>query len=226
MSLAAHISPPPLRNGDRLSRDEFMRRWEAMPDLKWAELIDGIVYMPSPISVIHSDYQGRITGWAWSYAAATPGCICLPGGTWLMAADSAPQPDVALAIRPEYGGQSKVEGKYAAGAPEFVVEVSHTTTVRDSGTKLRLYERTGVREYLIVRPAKQNLAWHVLVDGKYRDLEPDVEGLYRSHVFPGLWLNPDHLWNCDDRALAATIQQGASTPEHGDFVAELARRKR
>jgi Uma2 family endonuclease len=225
MSMAAHISPPPLRNGDRLSRDEFMRRWEAMTDLKWAELIDGVVYMPSPISLIHGDYHVQMGAWMGFYAASTPGCAPLAAATWLMSPDSAPQPDLAMRILPEYGGQSGVEGKYAAGAPELVVEVSHTTSTRDAGIKLRLYERSGVREYVILRPAKQKVAWHVLVEGKYRELMADADSIFRSRVFPGLWLNPEQLWKCDYAGIAATIQQGSASPEHAAFVKELARRK-
>jgi len=125
-----------------------------------------------------------------------------------MSADSAPQPDLALKILPEFGGQSTLEGEYAAGAPELIVEVSHTTSTWDTGVKLRLYERNGVQEYIIVQPGKRKLSWNVLRKDKYRDLEP-VEGLFRSGVFPGLWLNPTP----------------AATPEHAAFVERLAPRE-
>ena len=141
-----------------------------------------------------------------------------------MSEASAPQPDLALIILPEHGGQSTVEGEYAAGAPELVVEVSHTTSTRDTGAKLRLYQRSGVLEYLIVRPGKQRIAWRELAEGTYRDIEAGPDGLLRSRVFPGLWLNPTQLWNGDFPGLAATIQQGAATPEHAAFVRKLSRR--
>ena len=125
MPMAAPVLLPPLRDGDHLTRDEFMRRWDAMPDLKWAELIDGVVYMPSPISMIHCDYHMRMSVWLGHYATVTPECLPLSAGTWLMSKDSAPQPDLALCILPEHGGQSGEEGAYCAGAPELIVEVSH-----------------------------------------------------------------------------------------------------
>jgi Uma2 family endonuclease len=224
--MTAPVLTPPLCDGDHLTRDEFMRRWEVMPDLNWAELISGVVYMPSPISVIHGDYHVRLTGWLWTYAAATPGCAANSASTWLMTADSAPQPDLALRILPEFGGQSTIEGKYAAGAPELIVEVSHTTSIKDTGVKLRLYERSGVREYLIVRPAKQKLIWNVLVQGKFQELAADHDSLFRSRMFPGLWLNPAQLWNNDLAGMAATVRQGAAKPEHTAFVRKLARHKR
>lgn len=225
MSTAASILPPPLREGDRMSREEFLRRWEAMPDLQRAELIDGVVHMPSPVSQHHGDFHSRINFWAGLYAAATPGCRPNAAGTWLMLDDSAPQPDVALRILPEHGGQSSIEGDYAAGAPELIVEVSHTTTARDSGIKLRLYERSGVLEYIIVQPAKKQIAWRVLVDSKYRLVETDKDGVYRSRVFPGLWLNPAALWSDDYAGLAATVQQGVATEAHRKFAHLLESRR-
>ena len=118
MSMAAPVSPPLLRDGDRLTSDEFMRRWEAMPDLKHAELIDGIVSMSSPVSRKHSDFHTPLAGWLANYAAATPGCRGGLEGTWLMDARNVVQPDLAFRILPEYGGQSREDGEYAAGAPE------------------------------------------------------------------------------------------------------------
>ena len=39
----------PLEHGDHLTREEFERRYEAMPHVRKAELIEGVVYMPSPV---------------------------------------------------------------------------------------------------------------------------------------------------------------------------------
>jgi Uma2 family endonuclease len=143
-----------------------------------------------------------------------------------MSGDSAPQPDSSLRIRPEFGGQSRIEGEYAAGAPELAVEVSHTTSSKDKGAKLRLYERSGVREYVTVRPRQPQIVWRELTDGKYREIAPDEDGCLRSRVFPGLWLDLAALWADDLNALAATVQRGVATGEHAEFVARLARSKR
>lgn len=225
MPSAARKLPPPLREGDRLTREEFMRRWEAMPDVFWAELIDGVVHVPSPVSLPHSSYHTNLGGWLWLYALATPGCAATTAGTWLMARDSAPQPHVALRILPEFGGQSRREGQYASGAPELAIEISHTTGARDSGIKRNLYERAGVREYLMVRPSAQTLTWLELVDHAYVNLEPDADGLMRSRVFPGLWLDPAALWQDAPNALRAAVEKGIQTPEHAAFVAELRERR-
>ena len=221
MSMPASVLTPPLRDGDHLTREEFMRRWEAMPDLKRAELIDGIVHMASPLSKIHGNFHTLMGFWLGSYLTATRGCSAPTDATWLMSEDSAPQPDLALCINPERGGQSRDEGKYAAGAPELIVEISHTTSARDAGIKLRLYERCGVREYVIVRPEKKQVIWRELVDGKYREIEPSADGILRSRVFPGLWLDQTALWNRDYAGLAAVVQQGMATAEHAEFLRKL-----
>ena len=126
-----------------------------------------------------------------------------------------------MRLLPEHGGKSCIEGKYPVGPPELIVEISNTTFTRDSGVKLRLYERSGVQEYVIVRPNKQQVIWHELVDGEYREIVVDKDGLLRSRVFPGLWLDPQALWNNDAPGLFATIQRGAATEEHKAFVQKV-----
>jgi hypothetical protein len=128
--MAAPVLPPPLRHGDRLTRDEFLRRWEAMPDLKRAELINGFVYIPSAVGYVQSDFHFRLSAWFGLYVIDTPGCMGGILGTWLMSEDSAPQPDLALRIQDESGGQSRIEGEYPVGAPELIGEVSQTTGAR------------------------------------------------------------------------------------------------
>ncbi len=179
------------------------------------------MYMPSPLSDIHGDFQFRLINWLACYTAATPGCKACASGTWLMSEDSAPQPDLALRIGAEYGGQSRMEGEYPAGAPELAVEISHTTSGRDKGAKLRLYERSGVREYVTIRPRQQQIIWRELVDGKYREIAAGEDGYLHSRVFPGLWLDPAALWADDLPALVAAVQRGLATPEHAEFVDRL-----
>jgi Uma2 family endonuclease len=221
MSMAAHTLPPPLRDGDHLTSDEFMRRWEAMPDLKHAELIDGIVYMASPVSLKHAAFHFPLTGWLGYYSAHTPGCSGGTDGTWLMGKHDVPQPDVALRILPENGGQSRVEGEYAAGAPELIVEVAVSSRSRDLGIKRRLYERMGVREYLIAVVGQEKFIWNELTSDGYRPLNPDPDGILRSRCFPGLWLDVAALWRHDQARLFAVLQQGLASPEHAAFVERL-----
>lgn len=58
-----HLTIPPLENGDRLNRYEFERRYDAMPNLRKAELIEGIVYMPAALRFkSHSQPHSRMSG--------------------------------------------------------------------------------------------------------------------------------------------------------------------
>ena len=222
MPMAAHILPPPLREGDRLTSDEFMRRWEAMPDLKHAELIDGIVYMASPVSSPHSRFHVTLASWLDRYEIATPGCEAGMEGTWLMGGREVPQPDTTLKILPRKGGQSREEGDYNAGAPELIVEVAVSSRARDLGVKRKMYERMRVQEYVVAVTRQAKVVWNIWTPDGYQALEPGPDGIIRSLCFPGLWLDIVALWALDKVRLHAALQQGLGTPEHAAFVARLA----
>jgi len=224
MSLAVPILPP-LVAGQKLSREEFLRRWEALPELKFAELLEGVVYLPSPLSRSHGSQDFTVHGWLTYYVAGTPGTEGGTNATWLMLSD-APQPDCCLCISPEYGGRSAVERGLWTGAPELIVEVSQSSRDHDLGPKLRLYRAAGVLEYITVVLSEQQVTWRQLVDGDYRPIAPDADGLLRSRVFPGLWLDPDALLRRDSRRLLDVVQQGLDSPEHRQFATALAARRR
>jgi hypothetical protein len=216
---------PMLVAGDKLTRDEFMRRWDAMPNLKRAELIGGIVYMPSPLSRKHGDFDWDVGAWLWMYSASTPGCAAGGNATWLMGDDDAPQPDCDLRILPEYGGQSRMEGDYSAGAPELLAEVCLSRTSYDLNQKFDLYEKAGVQEYVAVLLREREVRWHRLVSGQFQTMASGKDGILRSVAFPGLWLDPVALLTKDKQRILAVLQQGVASPEHAAFVAELSRRK-
>src|SRR5262245_26231441 len=184
---------PPLVAGDYLSREEFLRRWEAMPHIKRAELIQGIVYMPSPLSLEHGDADNHVGTWIGVYEAATPGCRGSNNATWLMGPEDTPQPDKSLRILPEYGGKSRVEGKYAAGAAELLAETCVSSTAYDLHQKLEVYEQAGVEEYVAILMQEQEVRWHRLINGEFQLVPLPADGIYRSQVFPGLWLDPTAL---------------------------------
>jgi Uma2 family endonuclease len=223
MSAAPH-SVEPLVAGDKLSREEFLRRWEAMPHLKRAELIGGIVYMPSPLSRAHGAVDTRAEAWLAVYAAYTPGCEAGGNTTWLMKKD-APQPDVHLWILPEYGGQAGMRGPYPRGAPELATEVCHSSTAYDLHQKKELYRSAKVREYVAILLREQEVRWHRLVRGKYELLPVSKDGILRSVIFPGLWLEAQPFLEGDMRRVLETLHRGLESPEHAAFIADLARRK-
>lgn len=218
-------SYPELSRGDFLSRDEFLRRWELMPHLRFAELIRGVVYMPSPLSRDHGKTDRHVSTWLGVYESATPGCAGMVNATWLMGEEESPQPDNDLHILPECGGQSRNHGLYVAGAPEFLSETCLSSISYDLHQKLEVYEEAGVQEYLAVLMREQEVRWHRLTEGHFEVVPLSADGIYRSTVFPGLWLDAAALLAGDLARVLAVLQQGIGTAEHQAFVAELARRR-
>lgn len=213
MAIVINERVPPLAAGDHLTRDEFLRRWEAQPNLKRAELIGGRVYMPSLVSGDHGRTDRWIATWLGVYQAATPGVDGANNATSLMLED-APQPDLSLLIKPEYGGRSRVEGPYFHGALELVAEVSTSSASNDLHDKYDLYQSAGVQEYLVVLLFEEEIRWHELVNGAYRVTTPHADGLWRSRVFPGLWLDGQSLLAGDLRRVLDRLQEGLQSAEH------------
>jgi Uma2 family endonuclease len=216
---------PELVPGDFLPRDEFLRRWEATSHVKRAELIQGVVYMPSPLSREHGATDLNVATWLGVYKAATPGCEAMTNATWLMGEDDAPQPDRSLRILPECGGQSQTKGRYAAGAPEFLAEVCLSSTAYDLHQKLEVYQGAGVREYLAVLMREREVRWHRLAGAAFEVVPAPADGVHRSEVFPGLWLDAPALLAGDLARVLAVLNEGIGSPEHGQFVGQLAARR-
>lgn len=213
-----------LETGDHLTRDEFLRIWDQLPDIKFAELIGGIVYMTSPLKKPHGKADHRIATWLGVYEASTPGCEGGSNTTALIGKDC-PQPDNYLAILPECGGASWGE-EYVEGAPELLAEISHSSASIDLHEKFDLYQEAGVQEYLVALLSKREIRWHRLVRGKYKLITPDPDSVYRSVVFPGLWLDSKALFKNDMAKVLATLQKGLASDEHQRFVEDLAKRKK
>ncbi|MBI3330470.1 MAG: Uma2 family endonuclease [Nitrospinae bacterium] len=214
---------PALENGDRLTRDEFERRYEAMPHLKKAELIEGVVYVPSPVRYRHHGApHALVISWLGQYAAGTPGVGLSGNSTVRLDLDNEPQPDALLLIDPSCGGQTRVSpDDYIEGAPELVAEVASSSVSYDLHAKLHVYRRNGVREYIVWRVLDEAIDWFVLRAGQYERLPVDPNGLLRSEVFPGLWLDPEALVRGDLATVLAIVQQGLASPEHATFVTRL-----
>lgn len=225
MAIVTEQQVAPLRAGDNLTRDEFLRRWEAEPRIKLAELIGGIVYMPSPVSVEHGDTDGDVGGWLSVYKAYTAGTASGRNTTSFMLEDS-PQPDLNLRLLPEFGGGSWVEGKNLHGVPELLAEVCVSTASYDLHQKYDLYEAAGIPEYLAIVVFEQEIRWHTLVEGRYQLLSPDADGLHRSRIFPGLWLDGQALLAGNLRQVLDRLQEGLRSADHERFVAELAARRK
>ncbi len=217
------LKPPPLYPGDRLSRAEFERRYVAHPEIEKAELIEGVVYMPSPIRFEqHGRPHTLIATWLGTYEAATPGVVSSVEATIRLDYENEPQPDVLLRLEPQVGGRSRVTpDDYLEGPPELVVEIAASSAAYDLYDKFRVYQRNGVQEYLVLQMYEQRADWYAWREGVYEPLQPDEKGVLRSAVFPGLALQPAALWASDMAALLAVLQQELAAPAHAAFVEQL-----
>ncbi len=226
MSTASHpvVADLPLFAGQRLDRAEFHERYWLMPPGIKAELINGVVFMPSPVGLKHGLAQVPAVVWLSYYEEKTPGVEVLIDASTALGPKSEVQPDALLRILPEFGGQTRSE-RIIFGAPELVVEVSHSTKGVDLGPKLAVYEQAGVLEYVVRTVEPDEVRWHILRDGRLIAMPPDADGLYRSITFPGLWLDPQALLNRNTRRLREVVDLGLATPEHAAFVANLAARR-
>lgn len=219
------ISPiltiPPLENGDKLTRHEFERRYHAMPNLKKAELIEGVVYVASPLRIkSHGEPHAYIMTWLGVYKAATPGIGFADNATVLIDTDNEPQPDALLRI--ETGGQSRInKDDYVEGAPELIVEIAASSASYDLHEKLKVYRRNQVQEYLIWRVYDHQFDWFRLQQGEYIQLQPNADNIICSQIFPGLWLDKIALLRGDLGTVLAVLQQGLASPEHENFISRL-----
>jgi hypothetical protein len=214
---------PQLENGARLMRDEFERRYSAMPKHVRAELIGGVVFMASPVRIsFHGQPHAYLVTWAGLYRFATPGIIIGDNSTIRLDADSEPQPDLCLFIDPARGGKAKIAGDgYVGGAPEFVAQVAASSVDRDLGPKLEAYQRNGVDEYLVWRVQDGAIDWFILREGRFDRLLPDADGISRSIAFPGLWLDSAAVLAGDLARVHAVLQDGLADPSHAVFAAKL-----
>jgi len=230
-ALHARSEPPPaseilpLEPGDRLTRAEFERRYDAMPQLKKAELIEGVVYLPSPVRLERHGRPSRyLSTWLGTYEAATPGVIGADNVSVRLDLDNEPQPDGILLIDPACGGQARIShDDYVEGGPELAGEVTSSSASYDLGDKLQAFRRNGVREYIVWRVLDREVDWFVLREGRYDRLLLDKENLYKSEAFPGLWLDVAQMLRGDLSAVLAALREGLATAEHAAFVESLGR---
>jgi Uma2 family endonuclease len=214
---------PPLRNGEHLSRPEFESRWEAAPQVRFAELIEGIVFTPPPISETHSKHHDRLHYWLCHYAHETSGVTSRITPSLRLDNRNEFQPDCLLRIESPKLGRSQVSvDDYLEGAPELVAEIAVSSRDDDAHEKRRVYERVGVQEYLLWQVMDARLDWWSLRAGEYHELKPRKDGVQCSEVFPGLWLDVRALLSGNEAKVRATLQRGLNSTQHRQFVRRLA----
>lgn len=216
------VGPPPLQAGDRLNRIEFERRYNAMPEVTNAELVEGVVYMPSPVRADrHGEPHFDLNGWLFVYRAHTPGVRGGDNSSLRLDMANMPQPDSYLRIESERGGKSRLcDDGIIDGPPELIAEIAASSVSRDLHDKLQAYQRNLVDEYLVFRTLDGEIDWFQSVDGNYQKLPAD-HGILRSRILPGLWLNVSAAINNDAASVLATLQQGIDSDEHRQFADRL-----
>jgi len=220
---AKYNTLPPLESGDRLTRPEFERRYAAASHIRKAELIEGIVYVASPLRhKQHGKPHSRVMTWLGVYQSMTPGVDLSIEPTVRLDLDNEPQPDAVLFIEPEVGGQTRLSSDgYIEGSPELIVEVAASSAAIDTGSKKQVYRRNGVLEYVIWQSYENHIEWFRLIDGAYELISPDEDGIIRSQVFPGLWLAVAALLSNQMARVLDVLQSGLQSGEHGVFVEQL-----
>lgn len=214
--------PPPLQNGDRLRSREFLRRYEGMPELKKAELIEGIVYMGSPVSATHGEPDGLVHTWLGLYAAHTPGVRFFPNTTVILDTDNTPQPDACLCLDVSRGGRTRVSPKkYLMGPPELIAEIAASSASIDLNDKMDAYARNGVAEYLVWRTLERRFDWFVLENENYVAARLDAHGYLRSRSFPGLVLDLRALLAMNAPKVLSVLQRGLASAAHRSFAASV-----
>ncbi len=216
------FSIPPLENGDRLTREEFHRRYEAMPENVRAELIKGVVYFRTTTTVSHAEANAVIVGLIGLYSINTFGTNFANHVSLVIDKKSESQPDAVLRIEENCGGKSWANEKdYLEGAPELVVEIASSSVSYDLHDKLELYEQKGVQEYIVWRVLDEQIDWFGLEDGKYKKFTADKQGIIESEVFPGLRLNVEAMLEDNLQKVSADLQKGLKSKKYKNFVKQL-----
>ena len=216
------LERPLLENGDRMTQAEFHRRYETYPDDVKIELIEGVVYMASPLRRAHGKYHLELATLFRLYQEKTFGVEALDNVTTILGEESEPQPDLALRIVAAYGRSRETADDYIQGPPELIAEVAHSTRSIDMHQKRRDYERAGVLEYSVLCIEEPAIHWFQFQTGT--ELHADRRGVFHSSAFPGLWIDGEGVLALDHTRAARVLRKGLASPEHGAFVRRLHRR--
>ncbi len=217
---------PPLESGDHLSQAEFERRYQAAPHIKKAELIEGVVFVASPLSFqYHAQPHSQLHGWIWTYQLSIPALMLGIDPTLRLDLHNEPQPDLVLILNEKAGGQTRLSQEgYLEGTPELVIEIAASSASIDLTSKKEAYCRNRIPEYIVWQIFENELIWFQWIEGTYQPLPKEADGVIRSRIFPGLWLDQEALLQGEMSQVLAVLQQGIQSPEHQEFVETLATR--
>lgn len=211
-----------LVSGDRMSQEEFHSIYETMPDKFKAELLDGTVFVSVPLSPSHGSNHLELATIFGTYKALTPGVEGFDNVTIKLSKKDEVQPDLSLRISPACGGQSKnTYDGYVSGPPELIAEIALSSRSMDLHLKQARYKKFGVIEYIVVCLKPKEIYWFDLKMGLSFRKKPDENGIFKSDVFPGLWIDADALFKTNLKKSLEILQHGLESPEHASFVEQL-----
>jgi hypothetical protein len=205
--LTVHANPSVwLESGDHLSQGEFHRRYLARPDIKKAELVEGIVWVGGRVRAReHAEPNAAIACWLGFYAAHVSDVRVGLHATVILDNRNEVQPDV-LAWLPRLGVPRINSEGYLEGAPQLIVEVAASSASYDLHSKKEAYRRNGVREYVVWRVLDEAIDWFHLREGEYVRVESDASGFIESANFVGLRLHVDHMLVGNMEAVLAALR--------------------
>lgn len=211
---------PPLESGDGLGQAEFHRRYAAMPHVKKAELIEGIVFMGSPVTLLHARAHKDIVTWLGLYEAQSSGVQAGDNATVLLDNQNEPQPDAFLRLLEPRGGNSRISADgYLAGAPELVIEIAVSSASIDLRDKFNAYRRNRVLEYIVWQVLDRKINWWRWNAGEFEVIPAGADNIPRSGIFPGLWLDAGALLRGDMSQVLDILTRGLRSEEHQRFNA-------
>ena len=185
-----------------------------------ADLVGGVVHLWIRVTVSHGQMSATLNG---GIGLSRVGLTGIHGGvrtTTVLGDDSEVQPDATL--RFPIGGTSAVnDDDYLVGCPELVCDVVDTADAHALTARRADDERYGATEVVMVTVREPRVLWLVGEGDRLTERSPDADGVYRSGVFPGLWLDPAALLAEDMQRLLDVLRQGLATPEHAAFAASL-----
>ena len=210
---------PPLEFGDCLDRIEFEQRYAHTPQLKKAELLEGIVYMSPCVPHAHGRLHLKMASWLCLYEEETPGAAGSSSASVRLDRINETQPDLLLMDTLPTGACKIAADDHLEGPPELCVEIASSSASYDLHQKKRINQRSGVQEYLAWDTNSNEIHWWGLVEGEYAPLSMDDCGVVRSQVFPGLWLHVPAAQQDDWKLVTATLREGLDSEEHRQYAA-------
>ena len=169
----------------RMSFEEFIK-WAGEDIL--AELVQGDVVMMTPASLPHQALSMFLTRVLSDYVdVGEIGWIGTAPIALRLSPDTVREPDLLFVANDHL---DRVKETCVDGPADLVIEIVSADSVgRDRGEKYYEYEQAGIPEYWLIDSRTRRAEFYQLQGAYYQPMFPDAQGIYRSRVLPGFWLN-------------------------------------